>query len=125
MNFIYMNRDELIKSFENEIFAYKSFDSDEIFLRNLMEDVDEYVESTIDPFQVKQLDENIINITDLLVIGEGFAKTFVRAKQIATMFNVTSKYMFGDFEVLVRENSRFDDIKKLYLEFLYDNNNQF
>lgn len=120
-----MNRDALIKSFEKSIFAYKTFDSEEIFLRNLMEDVDKYVESTVDPFQVKQLDENIIDITNLLVIGEGFAKTFVRAKQIATMFNVTSKYMFGDFEVLVRENSKFDDIKTLYLEFLYDNNNKF
>lgn len=120
-----MNRDELIKSFESNISAYKAYDSERIFLRNLMESVDKYVESTVDPFQTKQLDENIIDITNLLVIGEGFAKTFVRAKQIATMFNVTSKYMFGDFEVLVRENSKFDDIKKLYLEFLYDNNNQF
>ena len=121
-----MNKKELLDKIHTLIFCANYGDkTDEEFMWDIEKYVDEFIESTIDPFQVKQLDENIIDITNLLVIGEGFAKTFVRAKQIATMFNVTSKYMFGDFEVLVRENSKFDDVKTLYLEFLYDNNNQF
>ena len=124
-----MNKKELNESIVGSIHSINHLGLTNKTLQDVSMDillaVDKYVESTIDPFQVKQLDENIINITDLLVIGEGFAKTFARAKQIATMFNVTSKYMFGDFEVLVRENSKFDDVKGLYLEFLYDNNNQF